>query len=424
MSATNLAADAQSPASVDPEAVRSVEGASVEGERDIPSVNKERSLQARANNMLALGVIALLGFGFLFYYYTATVSHQRETKAKVDAERTSKASGDMKLPPLGAIEPPHSPVGSATGPELASTAATQAMGAPPPLGAAAYDTGTTGGFGGAGPSGQPQKSPAALALERKLTPSVFVHPSMDAGPPASRAAAEDAAVIAATGLPSAPTLGNSSNGALDGYLKATATASTSAQLLATRRFVIPKGNFVDCTLETAISSELPGLATCVTAFDVFGADGKVVLIERGSKLVGESKGQVAQGLSRVFILWTEARTPTGVVVQLASPGGDELGRAGVAGHVDTHFWARFGAAIMVSIIDGAVQGVTTAQESRGSGVVVTPQGGQQVMEDVLRGTINIPPTVNINQGTRVQVIVARDVDFRSVYELKVSADGG
>ena len=48
MSATNLAADAQSPASVDPEAVRSVEGASVEGERDIPSVNKERSLQARA----------------------------------------------------------------------------------------------------------------------------------------------------------------------------------------------------------------------------------------------------------------------------------------------------------------------------------------------------------------------------------------
>ena len=109
---------------------------------------------------------------------------------------------------------------------------------------------------------------------------------------------------------------------------------------------------------------------------------------------------------------------------MAAPGGDELGRAGVAGHVDTHFWARFGAAIMVSIIDGAVQGVTTAQESRGSGVVVTPQGGQQVMEDVLRGTINIPPTVNINQGTRVQVIVARDVDFRSVYELKVSADGG
>jgi type IV secretion system protein VirB10 len=424
MSATNLDADAGSASSADPEALRSVAGASVEGERDIPSVNKERSLQARANNMLAVGVFALLGVGFLFYYYTATVSHRNQARAKVEAERASKASGEMKLPPLGAIESPQLPAAAATATETGTTGAAQVLGAPPPLGAAAFDTGTSGGYGGGNPSGQPPKSPEALALERKLTPSVFLHPSADPGASAAHPVADDAAVLAAAGLPAAPSSSTASNGPLDGYLKPTATASTSAQLLATRRFVIPKGNFVDCTLETAISSELPGLATCVTAFDVFGADGKVVLIERGSKLVGESKGQVAQGLSRVFILWTEARTPTGVVVQLASPGGDELGRAGVTGHVDTHFWARFGAAIMVSIIDGAVQGVTASQESRGSGVVVTPQGGQQVMEDVLRGTINIPPTVNINQGTRIQVIVARDVDFRSVYELKASANGG
>ena len=119
--------------------------------------------------------------------------------------------------------------------------------------------------------------------------------------------------------------GGGGGGQLDSYLTPSVTASTRAQVLATRRFVIPKGNFVDCTLETAINSELPGLATCVTAFDIFGADGKVVLIERGSKLVGESRGQVAQGMKRVFILWSEARTPTGVVVQLASPGTDELG---------------------------------------------------------------------------------------------------
>jgi type IV secretion system protein VirB10 len=192
-------------------------------------------------------------------------------------------------------------------------------------------------------------------------------------------------------------------------------------VLATRRFVIPKGNFVDCTLETAINSELPGLATCITAFDIFGADGKVVLIERGSKLVGESRGQVAQGMKRVFILWSEARTPTGVVVQLASPGTDELGRSGVGGTVDTHFWARFGAAIMVSIIDGAVQTAVASQERTGSAVIVNPQGSQQIMDEVLRSTINIPPTININQGTRIQVIVARDVDFRSVYELRNTA---
>ena len=40
------------------------------------------------------------------------------------------------------------------------------------------------------------------------------------------------------------------------------------------------------------------------------------------------------------------------------------------------------------------------------------------MTEVLRNTINIPPTVVINQGARIQVLVARDADFRTVYALR------
>jgi type IV secretion system protein VirB10 len=187
-------------------------------------------------------------------------------------------------------------------------------------------------------------------------------------------------------------------------------------VLPTQRLLLPKGAFIDCTLETAIDSTLPGMTTCVTATDTFGVDGSTVLMERGTKLVGETRGQVQQGAARVFVLWSEARTPTGVVIPLASPGTDELGRSGLAGQVNRHFFQRFGAAILISMIDGAVQG---AVQSSGNGTVIyNPAAAEDIMTEVLKSTVNIPPTVTKAQGDRIQVLVARDLDFRTVYELR------
>jgi type IV secretion system protein VirB10 len=194
-------------------------------------------------------------------------------------------------------------------------------------------------------------------------------------------------------------------------------------VLPAQRLLLPKGAFIDCTLETAIDSTLPGMTTCVMATDAFGADGDVVLLERGTKLIGETRGQVQQGAARIFVLWTEARTPTGVIVPLASPGADELGRAGLPGAVNTHFWERFGAALLVSVVDGAV--TAAAQSTRnGSGtVVIEPSASQGVLTEILKSTVNIPPTVVKQNGDRIQVLVARDLDFRSVYELRSIAPG-
>ena len=50
-------------------------------------------------------------------------------------------------------------------------------------------------------------------------------------------------------------------------------------------------------------------------------------------------------------------------------------------------------------------------------MVYNTQGSHDVLTEVLRSTINIPPTVVKNQGERIQVFVARDLDFRPVYAL-------
>jgi type IV secretion system protein VirB10 len=239
---------------------------------------------------------------------------------------------------------------------------------------------------------------------------------------ASGAAAAIAEAARGPGLPGAAgrSEGNRGEESLTTLLQSGPATAARAQTLPTQQFLLPKGAFIDCTLETAIDSTLPGMTTCVTATDTFGVDGKVVLLERGSKLVGETRGVVQNGSARVFVLWTQARTPAGVWVPLDSPGTDQLGRSGLPGEVNRHFWDRFGAAILVSVIDGAVQAAAQSSNRGGGAVIYNPSASQDALTDILKGTINIPPTVTKQQGDRIQILVARDLDFRTVYELRTA----
>jgi type IV secretion system protein VirB10 len=401
----------------DARAAGDADGRGVEGERTIPSVNRERSIQSRISTALALGTVVLLGAGFLFWYYNTQFARTRDAEESARKAAAARAAGEMKLPPLGRIDPP-SPATPAT-PAAAPAPAT------PAVPAANAET-----------SRPASKSPEQLALERRLGAPVLrrapAASSTVAGAAGGPAAFQPLSLAMAgmppsAGAPQAPSAAADGAGALADRLAPTPTPAVAARMLPTRRLLLPKGAFIDCTLETAINSSYAGMTTCIGASDVYGADGRVVLLERGTKYVGEQRGEPRQGQGRVFVLWNEARTPAGVAVQLASPGTDELGRSGLPGFVDTHFWQRFGAAILVSVIDGAMQAAASRQRSGpqvgGGGVVLNPQGGRDVMAEVLRNTASIPPTVIKNHGERIQILVARDVDFRSVYALRTDGAG-
>src|SRR6185436_11215600 len=154
------------------------------------------------------------------------------------------------------------------------------------------------------------KSSADIAFERRMSGAVFLRQSGNSGTSQPSANASPPAMTMPPGVPTlssalepAALSAPAGQSALGTLLQPSVTAAVQARVLPTRELLLAKGSFLDCTLETAIDSTLPGMTTCVTATDTFGTDGRIVLLERGTKLVGETRGQVQQGAARLFVLW-------------------------------------------------------------------------------------------------------------------------
>jgi type IV secretion system protein VirB10 len=187
----------------------------------------------------------------------------------------------------------------------------------------------------------------------------------------------------------------------------------SARRMAGLDRIIPQGAVIGAVMETALNSDLPGYARAVTQRDVYSFDGSTVLIPAGSRLIGQYKSGVAQGGSRVFVLWTRLIRSDGVSIDLASPATDELGRGGLGGKVNRHFLQRFGGAILTSVLTGGISAATAAL-SRGSTVIVGNAGQATSLASQATQNNDIPPTITTRQGAAVRVFVARDLDFSQV----------
>jgi type IV secretion system protein VirB10 len=215
--------------------------------------------------------------------------------------------------------------------------------------------------------------------------------------------------------------------------------------------LVAQGTMIRGVLETAVQSDLPGMVRAVVTENVWSFDGRRVLIPAGSRLVGEYKSGIAQGQTRVFVVWTRMLRSDGVSVQLGSNGTDDLGRAGNAGFVDNHYVERFGSAIMLSLVGGVSQFLSAYGQNyntNGNGTIITttdPVTGivtqtqtgvnqnqlslqarqiaaqnvsqtlTNIAQEALRNSINIPPTIYLDQGTRIIVFVRRDLDFSALY---------
>jgi type IV secretion system protein VirB10 len=174
---------------------------------------------------------------------------------------------------------------------------------------------------------------------------------------------------------------------------------------------ITQGTMIPAVLETAINTDVPGYVRAVVSQDVRSFDGTRVLVPRSSRLIGQYQSGLQAGQKRAYVIWTRLIRPDGVSVALASPATGFDGSGGLPGKVDTHFFQRFGSALLLSVIGGL------STIGGGGSAAVIASGGQSAASAAVQQNGQIGPTIRVRMGEPIRVFTARDLDFSQAPQL-------
>lgn len=257
---------------------------------------------------------------------------------------------------------------------------------------------------------QPEATPAALPAPAP-GPVLAVAPGADLAPEANPYANPTVVFDAGGNAVTIPTVapageakaggnGNDDFAARIGGTGSTASASRTFDPATT----VTQGTLIPAVLETAIDTDVPGYVRAIVSADVRSFDGKRTLIPRSSRLIGQYKSGLTAGQKRAYVIWSRLIRPDGVSVNLGSPAIAFGGETGLPGKVNTHFFERFGSAMLLSVVGGL-----STLATNGSSVVIG--GGQSAAAAAVQQSGTVGPTIRVRQGEPIRVFTAKDLDF-------------
>ncbi|MBJ2153520.1 MULTISPECIES: TrbI/VirB10 family protein [Paracoccaceae] len=188
---------------------------------------------------------------------------------------------------------------------------------------------------------------------------------------------------------------------------------TRAELIVNPGHTVVQGTMIQAVLETAMDSTLPGVIRAVVSEDVHSFDGTRVLIPRGAQLIGRYRSEVSLAQSRVMVGWDRIILPDNQTVAISAFGGDELGRSGVTGDVDTRFGQRFGSAALISLIGAVPAAAAASIDGETTSEAASDVAGdlRDASRSVMQDYLSIRPVIRVPQGTRITVMVDHDLEI-------------
>jgi type IV secretion system protein VirB10 len=268
------------------------------------------------------------------------------------------------------------------------------------------------------PAPAPAEAPAAAPAAAPAPQAVLSAPPQSqlalapaANPLSSPTIVFDASALPIPGpglaAPGAPPATGNGNEDFANRLGGVGGGAATAKAMVNPKTTVTQGTLIPAVLETAIDTDVPGYVRAIVSADVRSFDGSRVLVPRSSRLIGQYRSGLQAGQKRAYVVWTRLIRPDGVSVDIASPAIGFGGETGLAGKVSSHFFERFGSAMLLSVIGGL------SALGGNSGVVVA-NGGQSAAAAAVGQSGQIGPTVRVRQGQPIRVFTARDLDFSRV----------
>ncbi|MDY4324192.1 VirB10/TraB/TrbI family type IV secretion system protein [Pectobacterium sp. CHL-2024] len=189
---------------------------------------------------------------------------------------------------------------------------------------------------------------------------------------------------------------------------------------------LPVDRYIPCSMMRRFVSDVGGRISCLIGEDIYSANHYVKLLPAGTVARGFYRtGALQHGRSRMFVIWTELRTPEPGSLQIPLVDTDAtgpLGEAGISGWIDTHFWERFGNALMLSTVQDVAAATSDSAPGKDRNTDYTENtraAASEMAKTALENSINIPPTMYLNQGDVIGIMTGTDIDFSSVYQLRL-----
>jgi type IV secretory pathway VirB10-like protein len=234
-----------------------------------------------------------------------------------------------------------------------------------------------------------------------------------------------------------------------------------------RSRMITADRYIPAVLENHISTDIPsGRITAVIEQNVFGADGRNVLIPGGSRAVGiyqfggggGSSGRQGAGSngggsnsptgSRAEVVWTRIIRPDGAAIKVGNQSADVMGRRGLSGDLDRRLFERYGEPLLLSMLATATTLAFTDDNSEVSSFTGLNFGGTlgtfsteevskgevaaraftssllEIARDLVINNADLRPILRIPAGTRFVIMPTSDIVMRDPQKLEPITGGG